>query len=528
MDLKKVLVIVVLIVSISLLILAEQKEEKKEGITVSLHIQPDKFSIEEGKTQEIILQLKVNGIPCVKKINWSVEAKDDKGMLVFENFSMTDKNGILKAVYYAPKDVDEMEHVVNITASTKINGKTYYAKTVAIVYPKLYNTSIKLKSSKNKMIAGETCFLKASLFVDLGKPYPLKNATIVWKFYINGEKFMEKYSKTDYNGETKIPFFFSNAEKNVTINVIAEFKRNLTGEIDYKVCTATKSIFIKPEKPGDFPVVLIHGWTGSIADTLLNYTWWNLTKKLLQNGFKVLDFDVNKPGIQWLTYEPEWKEHHIPWIAAKVCEKIREALILNGYPPNQTIDIVAHSMGGLIARFMAEHYMADVDYWNKEWNGTGVPWYGDGDPDITIGPYQIDDLIAVGTPCHGVPPNINESVLRSIIKYAYFPWWIGQVPDMVYNSPFLRAMGYNGTDLVDYYGIGGDIGFIVGDYPEDFDGDGIAHYSDGLCPTESPYLEGKPLYILEGAAWPKGKEDHISLIAINEKVHEYILQHLIN
>ena len=64
--------------------------------------------------------------------------------------------------------------------------------------------------------------------------------------------------------------------------------------------------------------------------------------------------------------------------------------------------------------------------------------------------------------------------------------------------------------------------------PKDFDGDGIAHYSDGLCPTESPYLKGGPLYILEGKAWPYGKEDHLSLIGINDRVHEYILEHLID
>ena len=57
-----------------------------------------------------------------------------------------------------------------------------------------------------------------------------------------------------------------------------------------------------------------HGRWGVLGDSLANI--------YAANGYKVLDFDVTKPGIQWLTYEPDWKEHHIPWIAAKVCDKI--------------------------------------------------------------------------------------------------------------------------------------------------------------------------------------------------------------
>ncbi len=520
--------IIAFLVILSLIFVYSFNKENKEE-NVNIFVYPESSYIQEGESTKIILSLSVNGGGYKAKVNWILKASGDTGELILENDSFTDEHGKLMAIYIAPEDVDEMEHKVGIIASVKIDEKKWEAYTNITVYPELHETELYMECDREKMIAGETAIFRAYLLVYDEKWHPLENATIKWKFYANGVLFMEKENKTDENGMAKMPFFFSNAKKNTTVKVIAEFRRNLSGRMDYEGSRANKSISIIPEKPGDFPVVLIHGWTGSITNVLINYTWWNLTKKLEAHGFKVLDFDVTKPGIQWLTYEPGWfEEHHIPWIAARVCEKIKDALILNGYPPNQTIDIVAHSMGGLVARFMAEHYMADVDYWNKSWNGQGYPWYGDGDADITIGAYQIDDLIAVGTPCHGVPPNINESLLRGIIKYAYFPWWIGQVPDMVYDAPFLEAMRYKGTDVVDYYGVGGDIGFIVGDYPRDFDGDGIAHYSDGLCPTESPYLEGKPLYILEGAAWPIGKEDHISLIAINEKVHDYIIEHLID
>lgn len=528
---KKIIFVGLIIAIIIFLLIASfhgLTKKKKEEYRVEMKIFPEKFYIQEGEKKEIKLELRVNSMPFPFKINWSIESSGNTGKLVFKDNSSTDENGNAFATYFAPEDVDEMEHEVRIVANSKINGKIYSAEAIAIVYPLLHETKIKIEIDKKEMIAGETIFMKAYLFSKSENWEPLIGKEVIWKFYANGTFLMKKKTRTDELGISYLPFFYSNAEENISVKIVAEFERNLSGIEDFEGCFSETNITIIPEKPGDFPVVLIHGWSGGVTDSLLNYTWWNLTQKLISNGYKVLDFDVTKKGIQWLVYEPDWFEHHIPWIAWKVCEKIKDALILNGYPPNQTIDIVAHSMGGLVARFIAEHYMEDVDYWNKNWKGTGYPWYGDGDADISIGAYQIDDLIAVGTPCHGVPPNINESFLRSVIKYAYFPWWIGQIPDMIYNSPFLEAMGYEGSDLVDYYGVGGDIGIIIGDYPVDFDGDGIAHYSDGLCPTESPYLEGKPLYIVEGKAWPVGKEDHISLIAINDKVHEYILKHLIN
>ncbi len=501
-------------------------ESKKEGaIDVKISVYPQQFYILEGEEQEIVVTLAINNKPYAARINWSIESSGNTGMLVFENDSYTGEDGKLLAVYHAPEDVDRIEENVTIIAKVRYEGKEYEAKAIAIIKPVMHKTSIEVSVEKNRIIAGETNILKAKLFAFVDKWLPLQNQRIKWIFYV-GNTTIEKESVTDSFGIATMPFFFSNAGENLSVMAEAIYERNLSGFVDFDASMATVNFSIVPEKPGDFPVVLIHGWSGSISDALINYTWWNLTQKLVARGFKVLDFDVTKPGIQWLTYEPGWfEEHHISWIAARVCEKIQEALVLNGYPPNQTIDIVAHSMGGLVARFMAEHYMADVDYWNSSWNGTGYPWYGDGDADITIGAFQIDDLIAVGTPCHGVPPNINETLLRSIIKYAYFPWWIAQVPDMIYDSPFLQAMGYKTTDLIDYYGVGGDIGF---GQPVDFDGDGITHTTDGLVPAESPYLEGRPLYIVVGSAWPKGEEDHISLIAINEKVHEYIIQHLIN
>ncbi len=506
--------------------------EVSEEINASLEIFPSTFSIYEGNSVNFSIHFEgENEVPIIAAIEWEVIASGDTGEI--SSPQKTDTFGKLSAIYYAPHDVDVMNQSVTITAKAVWKGKTFTANVGGSVHPFLHETTISVSSTKKKMIAGETTPIKAKIlcFVN-GKWQPLANKTIQWTFFgkeeeVSGyKKLGEKKGKTSKQGVSETLFFLSDTPENVTVIATAQFETNLSEDIDYMECSNSFYLSVVPEKPGDFPIMLIHGWTGSITDWLLNITWWNITKKLQQYGYKILDFDVSKPGIQYLTYEPTWEEHHIPWIAAQASRKIRDALVSNGYPQNQTIDVIAHSMGGLVTRFMAEHGGADVDFWNESWKpgDEGYPWYGDGDEDVYITGEQIDDIFLIGTPCHGVPPGIDESIL-SIIGYLYFPWWIGQVPDMIYHSKFLEAMGYKGSDVVDYHAIGGDIDFILGN-PVDFDGDGINHTSDGLCPTESPYLEGKPLLIIEGEAWPKGDADHMSLIVTNNKVHEYILEHL--
>ncbi|MCD6513180.1 MAG: hypothetical protein J7K61_06230 [Thermoplasmata archaeon] len=531
MEMKwKIAIAIIFILIIASIFAMSNKEKKQEKIELMLSASPDNFRIMEGENVKITLTATLNGEPYETKVKILIKANGSTGQIISPYPSVTNKNGKLSIIYSAPHDINELSHNVEIIANISFGGYNAIATIHGIVYPEMHNTSIIISCDREKIIAGEICHLKASLAYFDERWIPLNNSTIVWRFYVNGKEINEKTSKTNSYGIAKIPFFLSNANETENVTVIAYYPMNLSGEIDLNASESNGiKIEVVPEKPGDFPVVLIHGWIGSTSKELINFTWYNITQKLVAHGFKVLDFDLTKPGIQWLEYEPGWENHHIPWIAAKVSQKIRNALILNGYPPNQTIDIVAHSMGGLVARFMAEHYMADVDYWNNSWSygDNGEPWYGDGDGDVVIGPEQIDDLIAVASPCHGVPPNINESIIR-IINFAKFPWWIAQVPDMVYHSPFLNAMGYRTTELIDYYGIGGDIGWIFGGVPVDFDGDGIKHYSDGLVPAEGPYLEGRPLYILTGNAWPYGEEDHLSLMGRNDKVHEYILEHLID
>jgi pimeloyl-ACP methyl ester carboxylesterase len=506
-----------------------QEDAAPQPADVLLHITPATFSISEGGTQHLTVVVTRGEDAFSTGVGWHVSCDGPEGEIIVENdTSTTDDNGTLTVTYQAPADVDRVQQDVRITATVRSQGATVSAHVDGVVFAVLHPTAVELSYSIDRVRAGETVTMQIQTLICRESWEPLDNVTVTLTGSVENVTAWTQTTVTDGQGCALIPFFWSNAPEPLNVSIEATICENLTGYEDYADSVARGNLIVEPERPGDFPVVPIHGWSGSISQSLLNFTWYDLTRKLEAHNFTVLDFDVSRPGIQWLTYKPQWfEEHHIPWIAARVCERIADALTLNGYPSDQTVDIVAHSMGGLIARFITEHPGADTDFWNKQWNGTGTPWYGDSDADIFLGPRQVDDLIAVGSPCHGVPPSISEKYLRTIIRYAYFPWWAGQTPDMIYGSPFLQAMGYDGTDLVDYYGVGGDIGIIFGGNPVDFDGDGNTHTSDGLVPSESPYLTGRPLLVLEGLPWPFGAEDHLSLIAVNEEVHGYILEHLL-
>lgn len=225
---------------------------------------------------------------------------------------------------------------------------------------------------------------------------------------------------------------------------------------------------------GNYPLVLIPGWHGN-ADTFRE-----MIPKLLAQGFTVIDFDPNTPGVQAMGYAPTGSGQHIPYVAGKIVEeKIQTALAQNGYSSTQKIDIIAHSMGGLVSRFLIEQPGADVDYWSSS---TG--WYGDGAPDVrTDWKSRVDDLIMLGTPNHGtweawVPATIGG-----------FGNWNPTGGDMFYNSKFLSRMGYAEPSGEQYHCIGGDPQYLQW-MKYDFDGDGIKHGFDGVVPAESPYVTG--------------------------------------
>jgi pimeloyl-ACP methyl ester carboxylesterase len=220
-----------------------------------------------------------------------------------------------------------------------------------------------------------------------------------------------------------------------------------------------------------YPIVLIHGWTG--AGTSFN----SMIPKLQAQGFTVLDMNSSTAGTQALTYNPTTGQH-IPALAKQVQDKIQAALAANGYPATQPVDIVAHSMGGLVARFLIEHPGADVD----SFDSTG--WHGDGVADIrTDWASRVDDLVMLGTPNHGtwegwVPGTIGG-----------FGAWNASGGDMKPGSTFLTKMGYAEPAGETYTAIGGDPTY--GQFLKyDYTGDGVKHGFDGVVPAESPFVTG--------------------------------------
>jgi hypothetical protein len=224
----------------------------------------------------------------------------------------------------------------------------------------------------------------------------------------------------------------------------------------------------------NYPVVLIPGWHGAAS------TFNEMIPKLQAQGLTVLDFDSVAPGTQAMGYAPTAAGQHISYVAGKVVEeKIQAALVANGYPTTQNIDIVAHSMGGLVSRFLIEQPGADVDHWSST---TG--WYGDGVADVrTDWAARVDDLIMLGTPNHGTWQGWVPGTLGG------FGNWNATGGDMAPNSRFLTRMGYAEKAGEYYKTIGGDPWYLQW-LQSDHNGDGITHGFDGVVPAESPFLTG--------------------------------------
>jgi hypothetical protein len=225
---------------------------------------------------------------------------------------------------------------------------------------------------------------------------------------------------------------------------------------------------------GNYPIILIHGWTGTGG------SFDEMIPKLQAQGLNVLDCDKSTAGTQALTYVPTSGSQHISYIAGKIVQpKIDQCLTDNGYATTQPIDIVAHSMGGLVARFLVEKGGADVDYWS-----TSTGWYGDGVADVsTKWKNQVDDVVMLGTPSHGTILAWFPSTL------PVFGAWTSSGGDMRPGSKFLSLMGTSEPAGEYYTCVGGNPSYLQ-IYQSDYDGDGVTHGFDGVVPAESPFLTG--------------------------------------
>lgn len=208
---------------------------------------------------------------------------------------------------------------------------------------------------------------------------------------------------------------------------------------------------------GPLPVVLVAGVMSSGAG------FARLTAVLEADGTPVLDFDPVRAGTQPFTFVPTAAGQHVPDIAVAMLQPaVKDALARAGYDrERQHVDVVAHSVGGLLARFLIER--------DPSWAS------------------RIDDLVMVATPNHG-------STFGSWLARTHDSVWNGIAGDFRPGSPFLTDLGTAEPAGEVYTAIGGEA-WPLNWFRSDDDGDGRRHGHDGVVPAESPALRGASLAI---------------------------------
>ena len=165
---------------------------------------------------------------------------------------------------------------------------------------------------------------------------------------------------TDVNGEY---FFFTNL---CDFSPGLYIKANLSGYIEENISNinvpcgggAVLNIKLNPEEPEINPVILIPGLMGSWNVPLggwqldpLMHTYDNLWEALQTVGCDTIDGCVYKEGINLFAFPYQWRVSN-ELTAYDLMRKIDEVQQITGA---DKIDIIAHSMGGLVTRYYIEN-----------------------------------------------------------------------------------------------------------------------------------------------------------------------------
>jgi hypothetical protein len=214
---------------------------------------------------------------------------------------------------------------------------------------------------------------------------------------------------------------------------------------------------------GSLPVVLVAG-VASRGDGFAR-----LIATLQAQGTPVLDFDPARPGAQPFTFVPSRPDQHVADVAAGMLQPAIKAALARGSfdPERQHVDIVAHSVGGLLARFLVERPGGAVD----------PTWAA-----------RVDDLVMVATPNHG------SSFGARLAGSDHQPVWNGIARDFRPGSQLLADLGGAEPRGEVYTVIGGEA-WPLNWWRSDVDGDGHSHGMDGVVPAESPALTGALLVV---------------------------------
>lgn len=174
------------------------------------------------------------------------------------------------------------------------------------------------------------------------------------------------------------------------------------------------------------PIVLVHGWNGDSS------TWDGLRESLVDEGYPVLDF-TSITGGPSLHYDTS--VGGIAYEASKeVAPDVAAALRGAGYPAGQRFDVVAHSMGGLVTRWLVEHA------------GERITEAGTAVQTPTGWSAQVRTLTMLATPNHGANFDCGSTACK----------------EMTPGSDFLGYLGYRaGARAAGYRTLAGDADQVV-------------------------------------------------------------------
>lgn len=197
------------------------------------------------------------------------------------------------------------------------------------------------------------------------------------------------------------------------------------------------------------PVVLLHGLLGN------GDVWETAIQHLEASGFYVLDFDPNDLGTQALTVQPTNSAQGIQELStAVVAPKVRQALHAAGFIDGVEVLVVAHSLGGLVARVLstqgstAGFSIAGLATLGTPHQGSAwVPLWKATDLllPLVLGYFGVGHL-------HGV--------VQQLVDFGLDPWQRA-IDDLAPGSAFLASLNAK-PPAVDYVAIAGSRDLVVG------------------------------------------------------------------
>jgi pimeloyl-ACP methyl ester carboxylesterase len=211
-----------------------------------------------------------------------------------------------------------------------------------------------------------------------------------------------------------------------------------------------------PEVPA---VVLLHGWDS-------HGVIWRGTERLLRDqGFDPIV----------LTWAPEQAGDRAPQAAVSVGRRIEAELAARGH---ERFHLVGHSLGGVLARLIAERPGLDAE--RPQPDGS---WRGDGIPDLDLAD-RVASVALIATPNRGT--RTGAAAIACSLNFE--PLWTPLACDLQAGSFVLSYLGDEAVRPT-LAVAGSSIAPALPAPAWDGDGDGRPRFHDGIVQVESVLLD---------------------------------------